>query len=1059
MRRLTGQVIRGLWAVLHRVLALLLPLTVIVGVGAATLAWRLTRGPIELPWLAAHITQAANRQLAPDRIVIGSADLAWEGFRHGFASPLDIRLMDLSLIGPLGAREFAIPRAELTLSLAGLMAGHIEPATLALDRPRLTLERRADGSLGLRSAAPATSAAASDATAMLREMARPPASGQGKRAGLLSHLYLLKVHDAALTILDRQLGATWHVPNASLELVRGPHGGADVRTALDLTLGTQEAQLTASALLPPGGQDVDIAARLGAVRPAMLATAAPRLKPLAALDAPVTTEAEATLGPGLALLRMRLVLQVGSGIAHVAAGTVPIVSGSVVLAGTPHKIAIEALRLTLPGTHGLSPTTLQAGGTVQRTASGSLAGALTVDLDHVAFADLPLLWPAGIAADARSWVTQNITGGIARRGHFEFGWTSAADLSDITLTRATGTLEGEGLTLHWLRPVPPVVDGQAELDVVDPDTLDVKLLSGTEAPETPNGRTLAIEGIGMQITGLSQTEQYAAINARIAGTVPAAVALLKDKRLRLLSRHPLPIQDPTGQVTATLAVSLPLRDRVTIDQVAIDAKAQLTRVHLANVVAGSALNDGTFDLAANNKGLALRGGATLGGIAADLQAHMDFTAGPPTQVLQQIVVSGRPEAAQLAAVGLDAQGLITGPVASQAILTERRNGAGAVQVTADLTGATLTIGPLGWSKPAGVAATGTATVQLLHDHATAIETIGISGDGLVLRGEADLEQGRIAMLRVERAQLGRTLAQGVIAFPRSGPIVATLSGASLDLSGRFGTRRAVGGRPSHRPNRQSARGARWILDARFDRVILAGGHSLSQVSVHARSDDGIVQAMRLNGLSGPGAPVQASIEPGSVGRTLRVTAADAGDLLRALGLPGTVDGGHLTVSGIYQDGDPDRPLAGTMEIKNFRLHNAPAVGRLLQAVTLYGLVEVLRGPGLGFASLEMPFRLRDGVLQITGARAFSPSLGLTAEGSIDFDTDRVDLTGTIVPAYFFNSLLGRMPMIGRLFSPEKGGGVFAGSYKLRGPLGNPQVSVNPLTALTPGFLRRLFGSF
>ena len=71
----------------------------------------------------------------------------------------------------------------------------------------------------------------------------------------------------------------------------------------------------------------------------------------------------------------------------------------------------------------------------------------------------------------------------------------------------------------------------------------------------------------------------------------------------------------------------------------------------------------------------------------------------------------------------------------------------------------------------------------------------------------------------------------------------------------------------------------------------------------------------------------------------------------------------------------------------------------------------------------------------------------------------LDLQGTIVPAYFFNSLLGNVPLIGRLFSPERGGGVFAASYSLRGKLDDPDVTVNPLSALTPGFLRGVFGIF
>ena len=128
-------------------------------------------------------------------------------------------------------------------------------------------------------------------------------------------------------------------------------------------------------------------------------------------------------------------------------------------------------------------------------------------------------------------------------------------------------------------------------------------------------------------------------------------------------------------------------------------------------------------------------------------------------------------------------------------------------------------------------------------------------------------------------------------------------------------------------------------------------------------------------------------------------------------------------------------------------------------MTLYGLVEVMQGPGLGFSRLVAPFRLTDDALELTDARAFSPSLGLTVKGRLDLDAQRIDMQGTIVPAYFFNSLLGNIPLVGKLFSPERGGGVFAASYSMRGRLDDPEVSVNPLAALTPGFLRGLFGLF
>ena len=152
------------------------------------------------------------------------------------------------------------------------------------------------------------------------------------------------------------------------------------------------------------------------------------------------------------------------------------------------------------------------------------------------------------------------------------------------------------------------------------------------------------------------------------------------------------------------------------------------------------------------------------------------------------------------------------------------------------------------------------------------------------------------------------------------------------------------------------------------------------------------------------------------------------------------------------------PLSGTAEMSDFAVRNAPAFGKLLQAMTLYGLFEAMSGQGLGFARLVAPFTLTPETLVLEEARAYSASLGLTAKGSIDRRRRRVAMEGTIVPAYIFNSLLGNIPLFGRIFSPETGGGLFAATFRLNGALDDPQVSVNPLAALTPGFLRGIFGS-
>jgi len=52
-------------------------------------------------------------------------------------------------------------------------------------------------------------------------------------------------------------------------------------------------------------------------------------------------------------------------------------------------------------------------------------------------------------------------------------------------------------------------------------------------------------------------------------------------------------------------------------------------------------------------------------------------------------------------------------------------------------------------------------------------------------------------------------------------------------------------------------------------------------------------------------------------------------------------------------------------------------------------------------------------------------------------------------------LLGNIPVLGNLLIGGKGEGVFALTYSVRGSGDGTEVQINPLSALAPGFLRRL----
>ena len=1054
----------------HRLCTLAITLAVLGGIGVGAISWRLSQGPVDLAWFTGRLEDAANADGGPTRLAIGSAALAWEGFTKGVDRPLDLLLTDVTVTDQSGRRRINMPRAEVSISLYELLFGRVVPRAVELDEPQLTLVRAENGAISLDLGRPpdgnepAPTASETPLAELLAELARPAGSDRVRSANsLLGQLRRVRIHDARVTLVDRQLGATWRAPHAEIDLTRRPAGGVDGTATLSLALGDQLAQLTLSATLAAGARETHLRAWLSPVTPREIARAAPSLSFLAALDAPVGGEATFDLDADLAVRNARLNLDAGAGSVRIGGSDLPFLGAGLVASGTPDELALQALRVSLRSHDGGAITHLEAHGDMQRRAD-RISADVAVNVDQVNFADLTRLWPDGIAGDARDWLVTNIPVGIARNGHVDVSLAASPDFSSVELTRASGTLDGEGLQVNWLRPVPPIDNGRAQLRIVDPDTLEIIATGGRQRMRNEKqGSTggLQIRSGRMRITGIMQRHQVGAIEADIAGSLPDTLALLREPRLALLDRHPIELKDPAGQVAVKLSLTLPLDNNVQMDDVAIRAQAHLDGVHLSALLAGRDLDQGVFDLSANPDGIKLNGRALLASISSKLDVAMDFRAGPSTQVVQSVTMSAQPDARQLAAAGLDVTSVMSGPAQMQAVLSERRSGQGDVAVTADLTGAELFVSQLEWHKPRAATAKASARILLDHDRLTGIDAVKLDGDDLTVRGSAQFNRGTLSGFHLDRLVLGRTIAQGMLDLPAEGPIEVNLTGATLDLAPRLERRTPANSttRPSVAAGSQPSAGPPWMLDAKFDRVLMAQGRAANAVVAHARGDRGVIQTLRVEGRIGARAPFLAQIVADHGGRRLSGSTDDAGELLRGLDYVRSMQGGKLSVQAQYDDAQPDRPLVGTANIELFRIRDAPAFGKLLQAMTLYGLVEVLQGPGLGFTRLVAPFRLTDSALELTDARAFSQSLGLTAKGRLGLDAQTIDLQGTIVPAYFFNALLGNIPLVGKLFSPERGGGVFAASYTLRGPLADPNVSVNPLAALTPGFLRGLFGLF
>ncbi len=202
--------------------------------------------------------------------------------------------------------------------------------------------------------------------------------------------------------------------------------------------------------------------------------------------------------------------------------------------------------------------------------------------------------------------------------------------------------------------------------------------------------------------------------------------------------------------------------------------------------------------------------------------------------------------------------------------------------------------------------------------------------------------------------------------------------------------------------------------------------------------DGRFEA-NLNG----GTPVSGRVAPKNGRSAIQLVSADAGGVLRSANMVKQVRGGNLTLT--LMPVGTGGAFDGRAQITDVTIQDAPAIAALVNAVSVVGLVNELNGDGIYFDTVEADFRMTPNRVTLSEASATGASLGISMDGVFATDTGRMALQGVISPVYLLNGLGS--------FLTRKGEGLLGFNYSLGGTAENPDVSVNPLSALAPGFLR------
>ncbi len=869
----------------------------------------------------------------------------------------------------------------------------------------------------------------------------------------------------------------------------------------------------------PVVQMVDLGVTFAGLRPSAVAPVSSALAPLAALDLPLDGTATLTLAVTHTLELRSAGLSVSGGAGHIRLPeplSTTYAVRSLAFAGSAaadlDQILIDNLRLDLEPPDGTAdpdaegrPAVLSLSATLDERPPGGdvdaptsagegvkersapergteigaetggatasepliplgamIAGEVLIAAQDVPVDALTAWWPETVAPNPRRWIVANLSGGRLTEGRWGIGLAGPI-LEDLEPTTVEGTAHTQGVRVRYMPEMPPVEAAVADLSF-HADRVDVAVGGGTLYG-------LRVTGGSIALTDLNHpTTPRAAIDLTIGGPLTDALRVIDSKPLGYATRLGISPRAADGAQTTRLRMAFPLINDLRLDELDVLAEAEARDATLRGAVFGRDLTEADLSLTVDADSLEAKGQALVAGIPAGFAWRENF-AGKPFR--SRYAVRARVAEDKRSIFGLDFPPLtppfIQGPAGVDLEYTVFKDGMATIGAQVDLAETRMRLPGFDWIKAPGVPAQATVALRLQGGTVRDVSRFTVrSGDAFLADGKVRLsEAGVLDTITLDRLTIGETDMDGAIVAQSDGSYAVDVKGHAFDATPFLQGQDAASAKPVGAAGTVDAEGTESggeaaddlppvSLKAAFDVVWLSEDGTIENVTARLRRQGGRTLQADVKGLLEGREPVTLRMgrDPDAADREFAVRTADAGALIRAAGLLGTMRGGDLDLKGRVLDSGR---AEGVLRVTDFRLVDAPVLARLLSVAALTGILEALSGDGLAFSELEAPFILDDSLLTVKDFRSSGPSLGLTGDGTINLDTDRLALRGTIVPAYALNSLLGRLPLVGGLLSGfEAGGGLFAASYTVEGPVGDPQVAVNPLSALAPGFLRGLF---
>lgn len=679
--------------------------------------------------------------------------------------------------------------------------------------------------------------------------------------------------------------------------------------------------------------------------------------------------------------------------------------------------------------------------------TGDVAAVKTVlkaDVRGVQMDMVPSVWPSALGPDAHAWVKKNLRGGTADKAMFTLYFTGG-ELVDLF-----GDMAVRGVQVRYLPEMTPV-EGVAGQVLLYPDRVRILVDTGTVGD-------LRLKKADVDLRRLLDPVSEAHIVLTATGPVDEAMRLIAEKPLEFPQMFGIRPDQTGGTADVDVDLTFPLIEDLEPKQVQVQVEAKIADGIFETPLSQATVTQAGLDLRVDNQGLRVSGNGLLAGIPVELVWDENFTPSAE-ESRSRYRIKGTATDEQVVVLWSDVGDWISGAIGADVDIQVAVNGTVRGKASLDLMGAEAFLYPISVMKAAGVPMIVTGEALYQPDSGQVAVQFALDGyadaarqEAVQVVGQVEKEQGIV--IDLEKVSAPGSSFSGRLEFGGGNNVIVRLVGDAWDVSAWSERPRkeneTVAEDESHErdgktsiPNVQAPPPS-VDLDIRMGTVSVVLGKPLQQVRITGKRQGYFWQNLDMSLQAG--GDVRLMFRPDT--KEVTASVSDFGALLAHLGISDRIIGGTVTLTG---EQPSSGGVKGVIAVRDFALADP---GFLVQAVTILGIVDAIRGQNLSFQKAEIPFEVTPyQTLYLKDGYAYGTTLGVTFKGRIR--PNELDVVGSVIPAYAINSLPGRIPLIGALFKDGAGGGLVGVKYEMKGTPAQPQISFNPLSSIAPG----IFGHF